>query len=395
MTSVRKHLEMKGLLERANLYYRNSAAWQRILRKHCFETVRRCETFAGYDFLGDIDTHWHTFGYCVGMMNEFYELKPGETVENVRRYNSDTVLLADLPSPINFEAGETVEIPVLISHYGKPIPKGLLQLRISGESKVLLRKEVRLGEIARGQISELYRLAFRMPKCEKPMALKLTATLAGGDTDCENQWNLYVFPKSFAPSEVALRKQNVEVLTGSSQNELRELLKQGKNVVLFGNGPFESSEVSWQLSVAGRTNGHLATVIDDHPLMEDFPHEGYCGQQFESMLNGSCSVLLELPGIPHRPIVDIASSYKNAHREAMLFEFCVGKGKLLVCTLNLTKEDPAADWLKNKILTYVLSEHFQPKQTISETELMAICKEETLILNTNENEAMNKNDITA
>ena len=84
MSSVRRHLENKGLLDRANLYYRNSAAWQQILRKHCFETVRRCETFSGFDFLGEIDTHGHTFGYCVGMMNEFYELKPGETAENVR-----------------------------------------------------------------------------------------------------------------------------------------------------------------------------------------------------------------------------------------------------------------------------------------------------------------------
>ncbi|MBO5670070.1 MAG: beta galactosidase jelly roll domain-containing protein, partial [Clostridia bacterium] len=59
MSSVREHLADVGLLDRAPLYYRNSASWQRLLRKHCFETVRRCETFAGYDFLGDIDTHWH------------------------------------------------------------------------------------------------------------------------------------------------------------------------------------------------------------------------------------------------------------------------------------------------------------------------------------------------
>ena len=38
--------------------------------------LRRCENMAGYDFLGPVDTHWHTFGYDVGMMNEFFELKP-------------------------------------------------------------------------------------------------------------------------------------------------------------------------------------------------------------------------------------------------------------------------------------------------------------------------------
>lgn len=73
------------------------------------------------------------------MMNEFYELKPGETIQNVLRYNSDTVLLVDLPSSVNFEAGASVEIPVLISHYGKRIPKALLQVRIGGGGRVLLR----------------------------------------------------------------------------------------------------------------------------------------------------------------------------------------------------------------------------------------------------------------
>lgn len=69
MSSVRTHLAGQGLLDKADTYYRNSVKWQSLLRKHCFETVRRCHSFAGYDFLGDIDTHWHTFGYCVGPDN--------------------------------------------------------------------------------------------------------------------------------------------------------------------------------------------------------------------------------------------------------------------------------------------------------------------------------------
>ncbi len=390
MSSVRRHLADKGLTDRANLYYRNSAQWQRILRKHCFETVRRCDSFAGYDFLGDIDTHWHTFGYCVGMMNEFYELKPGETAENVRRYNSDTVLLADLPACVNFTAGTAAEIPVLVSHYGTPIPDALLQIRISGGGKVLYRKEIRTGEIPRGAISELYRIHFRMPECENPMALTLHVSLSGGDTDCDNLWDLYVFPKAAesAPGE------NTAVLRTCTGSELLHLLREGKNVILFGTGSFAACDVSFQLSIAGRTTGHLATAVADHPLMADFPHDGFCGMQFASMLNGSRSAVLDLTEMPHRPIVDIASSYKNAHREAMLFEYRVGAGKLLVCTLHLTEEDPAAQWLKARILTYADSDAFKPAQSLSEAQLASLCKVSPVQSAANENEAMNKNDIT-
>lgn len=393
-SSVRRHLEDKGVLGQSNLYYRNSCAWQQILRKHCFETLRRCETFAGYDFLGDIDSHEHTFGYCVGMMNEFYELKPGETVENVRRYNSDTVLLADLPSCVNFETGETVEIPVLVSHYGKAIPQAMLQLRISGGEKVLYREELRLGEIPRGAITELYRLSFRMPETDKPMILTLTATLSGGDTDCENQWELYVFPKTDVLSASILKEKNVTVLDSCDGTTLWERLNRGENVVLFGTGPFASVDVSWQISLAGRTNGHLATVIEDHPILEDFPHKGYCGRQFEHMLNDSHAIVLEAQGLSHKPIIDIASAYKNVHLEALLVEYCVGQGKLLICSLHMRENDPAAMWLKNRILAYAAGKQFHPVQTLTYDQFATLCQVSPVAISKNTNEAMNKNDIT-
>ena len=228
LSSVREHLADVGLLDRAPLYYRNSAAWQRLLRKHCFETVRRCETFSGYDFLGEIDTHWHTFGYCVGMMNEFYELKPGETEQNVLRYNGETVLLADLPACVNFVSGEAVEIPIHVSHYGKTVPQGLLQVRISGNGSVMYRRELRTGEIARGALKELYRAVFRMPKTDKPMTLTLSVSLSGGDTDCENRWDLYVFPKTKKKiSEKTLSAAGVTVMEDCDGSTLWGALTQG------------------------------------------------------------------------------------------------------------------------------------------------------------------------
>lgn len=400
-SSVRQHLADKGLLDRAPLYFRNSAAWQQILRKHCFETVRRSESFSGYDFLGDIDTHGHTFGYCVGMMNEFYELKPGETVENVRRYNGPTVLLADLPESLNLETGAKARIPLLVSHYGGEIPKASLRIRIEGGGKVFYRKELRFGpgEIPRGAITELYTVSFRVPKADKPFAMTLMAELSGGDTDAENRWELWAFPKTAAPSVRELMERNVTVLGDSDGTGLFARLERGEAVVLFGPGPFASEDVSWQIALAGRTNGHLATVIADHPLFGDFPHDGYCGRQFEHMLNGSRAVILEAEGLsadrPHEPILDIAPSYKNARREAMLAEYRVGRsgGRLLVCTLNLTEGDPGARWLKNRILAYAAGDGFDPAETLTGAQFAALCKASPVILSGNANEAVNKNDI--
>jgi len=394
-SSVERHLAQKGLLDRANLYYRNSANWQRVLRKACFETLRRCDTFAGYDFLGDIDTHWHTFGYCVGMMNEFYELKPGETEANVKRYNSDAVLLADLPSCRNLEMGTKVEIPLLVSNYAEPLRKATLTVRLSDGKTVYLRRRISIPAVESGAVTPLYRLCFTVPKGEKPLALKLSASLCGGNTDAENEWELYAFPKENPMPGIKARKQ--AKLTVASQIPMDTLLKKlqnGERILLLGAEPFASVETSFQISVAGRTTGHLATAICDHPLLESLPHEGYCSWQFREMLNGGRAVVLDQPDIPFAPMIEIASSYKNARREAMLFEFRVGKGKLLVSTLRLSENDPAARWLKERMLRYVMSDAFRPEIAITPAQLLSLGGCEAVEENQNANEAANKNDIT-
>lgn len=394
-SSVERHLEDKELLDRAPLYYRNSVAWQMLLRKHCFELLRRTKTFAGYDFLGDIDTHWHTFGYCVGMMNEFYELKSGETVENVKRYNSDTVLLADLPKCLNVEDDSWVTIPILASHFGETLSKATLYLRIDVGENVILRKEIKLGVIEKGEIKDLYRFKVHVPKCVKPMKLVVHAALSGGNTDTQNQWEIYAFPKSEKlPSERMLKKKGITVMEDIDAVTLWQKLSMGESVLLFGPGPFASDNISFQISVAGRTNGHLATVVNDHILMEEFPHDGYCGWQFREMMNGGKAVVLDVPKVPFAPIIEIATSYKNAKKEALLFEYRVGRGKLLVCSLNLREEDPGASWLKSQLISYVASEEFKPMVELNYGEFASLCEADVIAQVGNGNEAFNKNDIT-
>lgn len=381
-TSVERHLADKGLLSRAPTYYKNSVLWQADLRKHCFETLRQCDSFAGYDFLGDIDTHWHTFGYCVGMMNEFYELKAGETAENVRRYNADTVLLADLPRCVNFASHDLLDVPISVSNYGEELEKVTLRIVLRSASTAYLRKTVSVPHIAAGGISRLYQLHFSLPVVDTPQRLTLSVSLSGGNTDTENAWDIWLFPK--------VRTKAAESTCISCENMLTRL-RTGKNVVIFGKGPFSAIATTYQISVAGRTVGNLATAIADHPVINELPHDGCCTRQFREMMNGGYAV--PLVGVPYDPIIEVASSYKNAIPLAAMFEYRVGKGKLFVCTLDLKDTDPGAAWLKRTILDYVKSDRFAPAHTISETQLRSLCGDviETV---TNENAAANINDIT-
>ncbi|MBQ8173862.1 MAG: hypothetical protein IJ009_00505 [Clostridia bacterium] len=396
-SSVERHLADKGVLDRAPEYYKASCAWQQLTRKHCFEKVRICETMAGYDFLGDIDHHWHTFGYCVGMMNEFYELKPGETVENVRRYNSDTVLLAKLPRCVNYEMGSAIDVPLLVSNYGKPVEKGTLCVRVADANKVYFRREIRVGAVPAGEITKLYDLHMVAPKSDKPLNLKLHVTLFGDETDAENVWDLYVFPKasSALPTKKVQKEHNTVIVSDIGARELMQELAAGKNVVLLGHGPFPTLPIYFQIALAGRTEGHLGVIVNDTPLMEDFPGNGYCGFQLRSMLEEGEAIALDLPTAPFHPDVELVSAYKNARREAMVFEYKVGAGKLFVCSLGLNESDPACRWLKERILRYVMSDTFAPKDALTMHQLAEVLATDPIEVSANVNEATNKNDITA
>ena len=137
---------------------------------------------AGYDFLGPIDTHWHTFGYDVGMMNEFYELKPGETVRNVLMYNSPTVLLTDLGKKVNFASEDTLNFSVFTSHYGKSdLENAQLTVRLCISGEVTKRKSVTIKKVEKGQVSKLDTFSILLPDIQKPAQMKLSATLDGGE----------------------------------------------------------------------------------------------------------------------------------------------------------------------------------------------------------------------
>jgi len=392
-SSIERHLEKKGLLKKAPLYFRNSSEWQRRIRKYCFEAVRRGKQIAGYDFLGPIDTHWHTFGYDVGMMNEFYELKPGETVRNVRMYNSPTVLLNDLSRKTNFTVGEHLETNLYVSHYGRNDLFGAeLTIRLSLEEEVIVRRNVRLERVENGKVSKLHQFVCDLPQIQKPGKMKLYVTLDGDGLFVENEWELYLFPgvSSFEDAE-----ENLIISTGMELAELIEHLKMGKDVLLFGTAPFVSLPTTFRIGLAGRTSGNLATVIADHPALGDFVHEGFCGWQFSDMLEGGKAVCFEADSMPFDPIVEVVSTHKYAIRQAAVFEFRVMNGRLLVCGLNLQDTDPSGKWLRHQLIRYAGSSAFEPRYMLNETELIALSTGKVKRAEGNTNLAFNANDVTA
>ena len=389
--SIERHLEEKGLLEKAPLYFKNSSEWQRRVRKYCFESVRRGEYIAGYDFLGPIDTHWHTFGYDVGMMNEFYELKPGETVRNVLMYNSETVLLNDLCKRSNFKSGEALKCGIYTSCYNPcELKDAKLCIRLYLDGRVIERRDITIDTIKNGTVSKIYDLCINLPCVEKPGELKLYVTLDCGEMFTENEWELYLFPES-----KVVDTKDLLISNGMTANELKYALEAGKDVLLLGAEPFVSLPTGFRISLAGRCAGNLATVVADHPIFEDMPNDGFCGWQFAQLLEGGKAVSFETDEVPFNPVVEVVSTHKYAIRQSALFEFNALNGRLLVCSFNFADNDPGAEWLKAKLVSYMNSDVFEPADSIDENQLMELINSKVSKVTGNVNFAFNPNDKTS
>ena len=128
---------------------------------------------------------------------------------------------------------------------------------------------------------------------------------------------------------------------------------------------------SFRIGLAGRSSGNYATVVKDHPIFADFPHDGFCGWQFRRLMDQGQAIQLE-GDVPFDPIVDIASSVKVVIRQALMFEYRVGPGRLLVCGFRFDEGDPAAKWLKASLLAYASGSGFEPRHSITPEQLESV-----------------------
>ncbi|NMA95364.1 MAG: hypothetical protein GX974_04920 [Clostridiales bacterium] len=365
-SKAREYLQKEGVIHKAPLYYKNSCQWMRIIRKHNLETARKCRLISGYDFLGAIDHHWHRCGYPGGIMNEFFELKPGESVDDVLKYNGENVLLLDNKNRVNFYFGDKVDFPIEISFYGRePIDEATLYWYLKDENGyVHERGGLKVNDILAGRISHLGNIRFSMPYLDKASHLILSVRLSGGIYEILNSWDIWAFPKCQFEGKL----EGIQIVD-AIDSEALDLLQNGGKVVLMGTKPFESLPIGFQPSVTGRTIGNVATVIYDHPIMRGFPHNGYCDWQFYNMLEDSRAVVFNDLDIEFDPIIEIVSSFKRIKRQSSLFELRVGKGRLLVCGLNVDNRDPASICMLNLIGEYMKSDNFQPKIELGLDEL--------------------------
>jgi hypothetical protein len=317
-----------------------------------------------------------------GVITEFYEHKLATSAE-WQRTNGDTVLLAGVNADDRALAGGTTfRCTLAVSDFAHP------PCQAPRVEWTLTRSE---GTIAEGTLDyahEAYRtctageIAVALPSVTTPVALTLQATLRDGERVVENAWPLWLFPAETAlPVGVArygtadaswlgawtelpvVESPRGMVLTDTLDDAMAAFLRDGGRAILAATEgmirphPPNFGYVNYYFTPPANyspyEDGQNGTLVETHPLLGDFPHEGFADLHWFRMIDPAPPLdLAPLELTAGEPAVRVIHRYPVCHPLAYLHEVAVGRGRLILCALALQPEWPEARYLLAQLCAY-------------------------------------------
>ena len=381
--------------------YRETLAATRELQKLChklnIEKARLSPHFAGYH----VWTITDFYGTTQGILDPFYGDK-AFTAEEFAAFNRQEVLLWDT-GRVSFSAGERAELCIRLSRYGSdaPITDTLTLTLTDGQSYSLP------VQIEGHGLFDLAVWHVTLPSTKKPLALTLTARMG----DRENSWPLYVFPtpafsdkreiyinylsRHLFAGEIPVRHFTIPQPIGCEQlivtehlyGGMTDAVERGANLLLFAGADtfretvtrnsfkspwWETGEI-WYLNHTN--NAQACGIVAEHPATSAIPYRG--AWQLDLFHAVEQAPAIDLDALKLDVEAPIFGVSKDLSRRGYLFEFSLGKGSVLVCTLNHSRrdmEDPAVRYFIRHLINYAMSPEFTPKKSLSAAEFKSLLK---------------------
>ena len=117
----------------------------------------------------------------------------------------------------------------------------------------------------------------------------------------------------------------------------------------------------FKLTPYGQVHIYILTN-PEHPIFNSFPTDFHTNWQWFSIIKASRALTLNKTAHDYLPIVQVIDNLERNNKLGLIFEFAVGKGKLLVsmARLNDIPDKPEAYQLNESIINYMKSGDFEP-----------------------------------
>jgi len=374
-----KRLKEKWMLDQAESFFRSSGALSVICYKEDIETALRTDDFAGFQLL-DLQDFPGQGTALVGILDAFMDSKGLITSSDWRQFCSETVPLLRF-SKYTWTTEEVFNATLEIAHYGPSDIVGAQPVWTLTDAygNVISRGCLPTTSIPQGVVYEAGQINIALADCQTPQ--KYTVTVCLKDTDCRNQYPIWVYPPN-ADTEVS-GDEDIQICR-DWDNDTLNLLEKGKSVILIPRpetitnsieGFFASDYWCYPMfrNICQRKGkkvapGTLGILCDpEHPLFSKFPTEFHSNWQWWHLLINSQNIILDTTPAEYRPIVQTIDNFERNHKLGLIFECRVDAGKLLICSIDVISHQkyPEVRQMLSSLISYVESENFEPHFTFT------------------------------
>lgn len=377
-----EELERKGLGDMSSEFLMASGKLQALCYKHEIERTLRTPNYAGFQLLSLNDFSGQGTA-LVGLLDAFWDEKGYIRASDFRRFCNTTVPLIRTEKFV-YRNNEVFKALAELSHFGAtPLHKARVIWRIRDafglvlEEHVLVEKDMPIGSnIPLGEIN------IPLAKYRQPVKLNLEIAIAG--TEFVNDWDFWVYPeKQPAPPAGDI------YIAHTLDAKAKDVLQQGGKVLILAAGNIEYGRgivqyytpVFWNTSWFKMRPPHTTGVFIHHyhPVFRHFVTENWANLQWWELVNRTQVMLLDDFPKSLQPIVQPIDTWFLNRRLGMLFEAKVGRGRLMVTSMDLTNtaQRPVAECLYRSMLLYMHSIHFRPEVAVDIQQIKDLFEKET------------------
>lgn len=372
---IRDDLAQKHLLPYLNDFIHSSGKLALLLYKMEIEAALRTPGMGGIQLLSLHDFPGQSTA-TVGILDAFYASKNIIDPADFRHFCCPTVPLVMMPTRFYAREDEFIA-EVQIAHYGAaPLRRVTLQIQIIDEHKQpLLTQEYELAEVPIGLLAQpitIHATPFLTLNGRKK--LQVTAELL--HTPYRNQWDIWVYAKTKVtslPTDITLCRE--------WSPDLEERLHHGEDILLLPSpGQLKRLAASSWFPVFW-SPVHFASkdpcgmvINNQHPLFSHyFPCENYASLEWKALLENSFAMNIDALA-DCSPLTLLTPNFFHNQKSTNLFECRAGKGRIMVCTLNIDADLPcdSGKQLKNALYRYLASADFMPEDSLQIDELRAL-----------------------
>lgn len=394
-------LKDNGMASRAHDFLMASGKLQALCYKAEIERTLRTPNYAGFQLLS-LNDYSGQGTALVGVTDVFFDSKGYCNEDRFSEFCAPIVPLAKFPK-FTYRADETLEVDVELSQFSDEELKGVTpywvifkQGNASKEGpvaeEVYAEGSLPTRDLPIGGNIDLGRISVPLADIKEATKMRLCVSIPNteeyvpesdnripGWKDAVNRWEFWVYPTP--KSDVVKYEKNGLpkgiYVTDSLDEKAMKTLKRGGNVLICAAGKVtygkevvqQFTPVFWNTSWFKMRPPHTTGVFveNTHSIFDLFPTDYHSDMQWWELVNRA--QVMQFTDFPKdfQPLVQSIDTWFVSRKIGMLFEANVGKGKLVMTTMDITHHLDTrivARQMRESILNYMQSDRFNPQWTI-------------------------------